>query len=160
MKSPYLTTRDKGRHRSVHRVVMEQHLSRPLNPDEDVHHINGDKRDNRIENLVVISHSKHAKFHAQKYAEYATCVVCGKQFLPHPTNRKNGKICSIKCKRKYYRTQSVMQFSLEGNLIKIWDSVREAERELQIPHGGINACCKGKQKTCHNFIWRFTNEPD
>ena len=35
-------------------MVMEDHLGRNLEPDEHVYHINGDSRDNRIENLVVI----------------------------------------------------------------------------------------------------------
>ena len=42
-----------------HRHIMEQHLSRKLLPSEDVHHINGDKTDNRVENLEVIDHGKH-----------------------------------------------------------------------------------------------------
>ena len=46
-----------------HRLVMERSIGRYLLPTELIHHINGDKQDNRLENLEIKSQHDHIKDH-------------------------------------------------------------------------------------------------
>ena len=57
-----------GRH--AHRIAAEIKLGRPLRLGEVVHHIDGNKRNNAFENLMVFaSQSAHAAWHAKHDAE-------------------------------------------------------------------------------------------
>lgn len=50
-----------------HRLVMESHIGRYLNPNEHIHHKNEITTDNRIENLQIVSPGEHSKIHWQQY---------------------------------------------------------------------------------------------
>ena len=46
-----------------HRLVIEKAINRYLEPYEEVHHINYNKLDNRLENLMVLTRTEHRKLH-------------------------------------------------------------------------------------------------
>jgi hypothetical protein len=91
-----------------HRSIMEIHLGRYLDPEEVVHHINGIKSDNRLENLMLFeSHSKHMAYELTIDMSNRICLLCksnktylNKKDRPIWHRYKDGYICG-KCNKKY-----------------------------------------------------------
>lgn len=59
----YRRVNREGKRVLEHRYIMEKHLGRPLTDDEDVHHINKIRGDNRIENLQLMTKREHMQHH-------------------------------------------------------------------------------------------------
>lgn len=92
----YKTVKIDGKTKLLHRHLMEQHIGRPLDQSEHVHHINGDRYDNRIENLQLVDGSKHLAEHGEErliHPRQKSCEVCGSEFTPKPAKRKRQRTC-------------------------------------------------------------------
>ena len=55
------------------------------------------------------------------------------------------------------QSRPVAQYAQDGELIKIWPSTREAERQTGFRHGYIGQSANGKRKQAYGFIWRYVS---
>lgn len=54
--------------------------------------------------------------------------------------------------------KQINQYDKKMNLIKTWNSIAEASKELNIERAGIIATCNNRQKTAGGFIWKYKEE--
>lgn len=114
----------------IHRLVAMAFLNNKNNYPQ-VNHKDGNKQNNCVENLEWCSCSENLK-HAYKN--------------------------KLKVATSNHLKKSILQYDIEGNLIKKWNCTKDIERTLNIYHGSISSCCRGKLKTCGGFVWRYADD--
>lgn len=74
---------------------------------------------------------------------------------------KNLEWCTAKYNMTYNdlhlkHARKILQYDLQGNFIKEWESISKALRHLHKPdnRGDISDCLRGKQKTAFGYIWK------
>lgn len=81
-----------------HVYVMSNKIGRPIEPNECVHHIDRNRSNNLIENLLLMTLSDHAKLHAREdkgsFTLTVNCITCEKEIVTTDSSRK---FCSYKC---------------------------------------------------------------
>ena len=118
-----------------HRIVMENHLCRLLNSNEIVHHKDGNKKNNHISNLEIMTNSEHSKMHSSigRTMIVLKCPWCKKVFVKEKRQThllKGGEYttCSKQCRGKfsmyvhvYGKTIEVEQ-AISGNTLESFNS--------------------------------------
>ena len=135
MNSPYKRTTYNGKPIDEHRKVMERYLGRKLGRNEYVHHKNGNKRDNRLENLELMTPLEHNQHHFEKLPRTKICIECGKEFEPPIKHRGRNQLCSKECWIKHHKkvspfqSKSISSFK-DNTLIKTYNSIKEASEDV------------------------------
>lgn len=98
----------------LHRVLMENKIGRLLRPDEDVHHADGNKTNNVIENLELLERAEHARRHHPSLPTVKRrCAACGSEFeikahiarLREGRNKSRSVSCGRSCGGRQGHTQ-------------------------------------------------------
>jgi len=115
-----------------HRIVIENHIDRLLNSNEVVHHINGNRKDNCIENLKLMSIEDHSTHHKiGKIMVKMQCPICEKIFhrekrQTHLSKGGTATCCSRSCgttlgrMRQLDRITQTLEQAISGNILEIY----------------------------------------
>lgn len=122
-----LSKNGKSKTMRVNRIIAETFIKNKV----QVNHINGNKSDNRADNL-----------------EWCTC----KQNIEHALN--NNLMKPVKGKQ-HYMAKRVGKYDKNNKLIEKYDTIVEAGKQNKISSTNIVNCLKGRSKTAGGYIWKY-----
>lgn len=130
----------------THRLVAQTFIPNP-NSKPEVDHINTKRDDNRIENLrwATLKENQNNSLTQKKRSD----SMKGDK---HPMYGKLGKTNP--------NSKPVYQVSMDGNIIRKWNALSEAERQTGTDESSISRCCQGKLNSSGGFRWIYASDLD
>lgn len=114
----------------AHRLVAMAYLDTPPPEKNQVNHIDGNKLNNHVSNLEWVTHNENSKHSKQ-------------------TNPQQYAHLQKKVAMKDINT---------GEIIKIFNGLKEAAKFTKVNSGSICRVCKGRQKTAGGYKWEYIEE--
>lgn len=164
-----LTYDGKQHNHKIHRLVAQAFIPN-LNNLPQVNHKDEDKTNNKVDNLewcdgkYNINYGtamQRAKQSRKEQGYYWMKQAIATKKKNNPNNEIWYRIAEIKKQNGTNKQPTLMipvlQYTLDGLFIKEYCSVTDAANAVGCQRGNIRACCKGRQKTAKNYIWKYKN---
>lgn len=123
----------KGKRKAIHRLVAEHFIPNPENKP-CVNHKDEVKTNNCVDNLEWLTHKENTN--------YGTCIERRVKHTDWNTHNDSKK-------------KKVYQYDKELNLVKIWSSTCECERE-GFSQACVSRCCRKERYSYRGFYWSFS----
>ena len=155
VKSLERTFLDKiGRKRTVRERILKQCVDRDGYLKVNLYNCNGKEKTLRVHRLVCEAFHKNPKN-----------KPCVNHIDENKSNNEASNLewCTYEENNNYgtriaRTSKSVGQYTRDGNLIKVWQSASEVQRQLGFDRRNICAVARGKAKTAYGYVWKYIEE--
>lgn len=131
----------KGKRFYVHQLVARAFIPNPENKP-CVDHIDNDKNNNHVSNLRWVTHLENMNNTITRMRMInESAKYISQEGADNPFSRK------------------VAMYTLDGKLVKVFDSGGQIEREYGIRSASISRVCRGERPQTHGYFFKFASEP-